>query len=278
MQFTASMWIRDGVLVNRMHINSTAFAVAYKLFAPSPTKETPRLMLEQLINFGFEKSGISCREKMELFNKEHGGPLERIDEAVEAYNYIATAAAATCHYFPGAPKLLKALSERGVRNFITSAVEQPVLDVWLASNQGKVVEPYLEQALGSKESFRKGRDHFAYVSEMVQGQPIIYVADAPAEIRAANEYATEFNIIPVGFGYVIEASNVLQAASAIELVAKDIAAENNLEFLVPLNVIAHALNLPSAGAVVEELRDAGAKHVVRGSESEIIHNLWKLCF
>lgn len=274
MQFAASMWIRDGVLVNRMHINPTAFAVCYQLFAPS--EETPQL--EQLINFGFEKSGISCREKMELFNEERGGTLERIDEAVEAYNQIATAAAATCDYFDGAPNLLRDLHQSGVKNFITSAVEQPVLDRWLTTSQGRLTGKFLERVLGSRDGFRKGRDHFEHVSQIAGGEPIIYVADAPSEIREASKYADEFNIVPVGFGYVIESSNIFQAAYTIELVATDFAEDNGLEFGTPLSIFAELLKLPEAESIAQELKAAGAKHVVTGSETEIIQNLRDLVF
>lgn len=266
------MWIRDGVLVNRMHINPTAFAVCYQLFAPSGEKP----QLEQLINFGFEKSGISCREKIELFNEERGGTLARIDEAVDAYNHIATAAAATCDYFDGAPNLLRDLHQKGVKNFITSAVEQPVLDRWLTTSQGRLTAKFLERVLGSREGFRKGRDHFQFVSESAGGEPVIYVADAPAEMRDASKNADEFNIIPIGFGYVIEPRNILQAAYVIELAAEEFAADNDLEFTTPLSVYAEVLELPTEETIVSELKAAGAKHVVTGSETEIIQNLREL--
>jgi hypothetical protein len=60
----AVMWIRDGVLINRMPINAVAFAYAYFLSAPAAEQES--LNVTSLVNFAFAQSGISCLEKMTL--------------------------------------------------------------------------------------------------------------------------------------------------------------------------------------------------------------------
>lgn len=63
----AIFWIRDGVLVDRMHVNPVAFAAAVLLHAG----ETRRAVsLSELINFGFSASGISCADKIKLFNQK----------------------------------------------------------------------------------------------------------------------------------------------------------------------------------------------------------------
>ncbi len=65
---TAILWIRDGVLVDRMHINPVAFAFAVWVF--SNPKKRLNTTLEGLINFGFEKSGFACADKMQMYNSE----------------------------------------------------------------------------------------------------------------------------------------------------------------------------------------------------------------
>ncbi len=129
------MWIRDGVLVNRMHLNPVAFAFAFWLFTP-PEKRS-RITIERLINFGFTKSGFSCADKMFLFNQEHDNALSNVDAAAAFYNELATVAAESCSYFDGAVDLLAELQKVGAYSYITSAVEQEVLDKWAQSPQEK---------------------------------------------------------------------------------------------------------------------------------------------
>ena len=77
----AVMWIRDGVLINRMPINAVAFAYAYFLSAPPAEQES--LRLADLVNFAFAQSGISCLEKMTLRRSRLDATLHLIKTSVE---------------------------------------------------------------------------------------------------------------------------------------------------------------------------------------------------
>jgi hypothetical protein len=260
------MWIRDGVLVNRMHVNPVAFAVSYLVFTP---RKQHRLSLEALINFGFEKSGLSCAEKMRLFNSECAGTLEDIEAAASFYNVLATESAKSCTYFEGAVQVLQELDHSSVRNYITSAVEQEVLDSWACSAQGQAVKPYLAEILGKRSGFLKGADHFEYVASNNNNGIIYYVADAKSEIEVAKNCSEKYNIIPIGFGYAIQREQVV---SALELVQ---AALSTLADSVPYPIAEFFLNpeslvLPSALEIKQSLLSAGARFVITGGADEVM--------
>ena len=139
---TAAVWIRDGVLINRMHINAAAFAFATWKYSRSELRE--KTSLEELINFAFEKSGISCADKMRWYERERENIGIDVDVAVSYYNTIASEAANRAGYFPGALDLLRDLQNVGVHNFITSAVDQDVLDNWLKTEQGQQIDPLMD--------------------------------------------------------------------------------------------------------------------------------------
>lgn len=273
---TAGMWIRDGVLVNRMHLNPVAFAVAYWLFTPESARRD--LELESLIEFGFAKSGISCAEKMHAFNAERMHALERVDAAAEFYDVLATEAARGCSYFKGALDLLARLHGDGMRHYITSAVDQPVLDAWLASTPGRQIAPVISEVLGKRPNFTKGRDHFKFVADTVSPPERIYcVADAVQEIATVSALAAEFNLVPVGFGYVVDGGAVMQALHLVQR-ALPVALERNVEAAgslmdVPLNIDKEKLHLPDREQVESSLRSAGAVFVATGGADDIMHSL-----
>jgi hypothetical protein len=237
MRAVATMWIRDGVLVNRMHVNPVAFAFSYWFFVPPEKKRS--ISLESLINFGFAKSGVSCAEKMMLFNTECGALVEDIEAAASFYNVLATEAAKSCTYFEGAIQLLQDLRAAGAQNFITSAVEQSVLDDWAGSSQGSLIAPYLTEVLGKRLNFLKGANHFEYVASRVGGEPIYYVADAEFEISTAREYSSRYNLVPIGFGYAIQKQQVMDAVElvqkALSVCARNKAPEQTIDFDVDVN-------------------------------------------
>ena len=152
MSHIAVMWIRDGVLVDRMHINPVAFAFAVWAFT-DPERRT-NTTLEGLINFGFEKSGLSCADKMRLYNSERENVLMDVDAAAGYYNLLAAEAAASADYFNGAVELLRDLHEAEVQNFITSAVEQQVLDAWKSTEQGRMISAVPERDSGQSSQLR----------------------------------------------------------------------------------------------------------------------------
>lgn len=271
-QSTAIMWIRDGVLVNRMHVNPVAFAFAYWMFT-APENRT-RFSIETLINFGFTKSGFSCADKMFLFNQEHEGALENMEAAADYYNVIATKAANSCTYFDGIPELLADLKAAGAKSFITSAVEQKVLNDWAADTQGRAVSNTIEEILGKRENFLKGPDHFEYVERNIGAERIYYVADALSEIIIARANQDKYNLVPIGFSYFIRPEQVMDAVALVsDAVAADVAAQVPYAEIIPVNPA--LLQLPDEWQLAEQLRTAGAQHVVSGEAQEIVGNLRK---
>lgn len=253
----AVMWIRDGVLVNRMHVNPVAFAVAYWVFAAPAKKD--RITLESLINFGFARSGISCAQKMQLFNNQCCDALEHVEEAASFYHVLATEAAKSCSYFDGAVQLLKELHAHGARNFITSAVEQSVLDAWANSEQGALIAPYVE-ILGTRAGFQKGADHFAYVAnsiaDSINRSPIYYVADAVSEITTACRYSDEYNIVPIGFGYVIDLQQIMDAVKLVKAALNTCSEESVSQAIIESRIDRELLLWQDKTQTVESLRMA----------------------
>lgn len=248
---TAVFWIRDGVLLERMHINPVAFAAASLAFG--------RGSLTELVNFGFATSGLSAAEKMQLFNDRHGQAIDDISAASAFYNDIASLAGAHCRYFPG----LLALMERcPYLQFITSAVEQEVLDTWLDGPQGQLVAPYLTEVLGKRAQISKGRAHFAYVQERYAVERFIYIADAISEISSGRQLAEEFNIQTIGFANVIERRAVKEAWELLKSIAV------LPERLCRLNLCEADLQLPNQDGLTAALQTAGADHVVTPALTE----------
>lgn len=273
MNSAAAMWIRDGVLVDRMHINPVAFAFSYWLFLSAEQRNT--ISLEALINFGFEKSGLSCRQKMDLFNEECGGTLADCSQASAYYNLVATEAARSCSFFPGACELLGQLQSNGVHNFITSAVEQQVLDQWLNSAEAADLKPSLDEVLGKRPGCTKGRGHFAYVAR--KHAPIYLIADAKAEIEMGAELAAEFNIITVGFAHVISAERVMEATQLVFSAYKKL---ERPEVVAPIQELteidATLLASPHQDEVSNSLTVAGAERIVTGSGAALFSQLGEL--
>ncbi len=276
----AVMWIRDGVLINRMPINAVAFAYAYFLSAPAEEQES--LNVNSLVNFAFAQSGISCLEKMTLWRTGHSSVDLDLEPAVKLYNALATEAACSASYFDGAIETLTWLKTCSVSSFITSAVEQEVLDAWAYSPQGRQIcsqSGPISEILGRRPNFCKGRDHFQYVSEWLTKtayrpdseliKTIYYVADAVSEIKQGREFSAEFSIVPIGFAHHIDSAQVLAAASLVKaslekLLASGVVSLDSFSSLAErLGLDECQLELPSAAALEASLRQAGAAHVVR---------------
>ncbi len=273
MSKTAVLWIRDGVLVDRMHINPVAFAFAVWVFSsPELRKNTT---LESLINFGFEKSGVSCADKMRLYNTEREDILSDVETAAGYYNVLASEAANAANYFPGAADLLRDLQSAGVENFITSAVEQDVLDAWSHSQQGQMIAPYLKEILGKRHNFSKGRDHFNYVCRGLGNQKIYYVADATAEILTGKKYSQDYNIAAIGFGNVITVDRVLEAVKLVSRALSECKIDTiPFPITVPeIPIDSAKLGLAGEDEIKNTLSDAGAESVVTGSRDKIMQNL-----
>jgi len=278
----AATWIRDGVLVDRMHINPVAFAVAYWRYLPPG--ERSGLGIEQLINFGFAVSGLSCTEKIQLFSRECGYEPDSLPMDILAatafYNELSTRMARNCSYFQGAVPLLKSLHEKGIRNFITSAVEQPVLDIWAEVGAGQEIKPYLTEILGKRPDFFKGRDHFLHIDQLTGGGGNLFIADAPAEIAMASQLGREMNIVPIGFAHAIAKERVLEAL----VLAKELCDEHHDDWLVmpPYDLVGltdvseNLIYLPDPGQLVDALMEAGAALVVAGETNSIMSGVGPL--
>jgi len=264
------MWIRDGVLVNRMHLNPVAFAFAYWFFTPPERRS--RLSIERLINFGFTKSGFSCADKMFLFNQESDDALTNVDAAAGFYNDLATVAAESCSYFDGAVELLDDLHKSGVYSYITSAVEQEVLDKWAQSAQGKLISPKLMEILGRRPNFFKGTDHFEYVSDTVKPDVIYYVADAVSELLTVLANKERFKIVSIGFSYCIDKPQVMEAVSLVKKTVAGFPAES-IPFFEEVSVDESKLKVPEEYQLADSMRGAGADHVAGGDAGEIFSGL-----
>jgi hypothetical protein len=268
MQKTAVFWIRDGVLIDRMHVNSVAFAVAAIRYADV----TDNISLASLINFAFEKSGISCTDKMVAFNKERFSLVKNIDGATEFYNMLTTNATTYCTYFNGICEFIKSLNQSGILNFITSAVDQPILDEWADSAQGLQLAPQLTELLGRRPNFNKGKDHFSYVHKHYGVKKIFYVADATAEIQCGAQYSQEFNIVPIGFAHSINSKKISQAYNLIiAILHKELAPNHERQVLLTLEET--NLSLPDEQTLKLMLYNAHAADVIGGSSDKIINNL-----
>lgn len=269
MQRTAMLWIRDGVLINRMPVNAVAFAVAALVHADP--KQSEKTNLTALVNFAFETSGISCADKMRKFNAENFSLVSDVTAAADYYNLLASKTASECRYFDGACELIRDLRELGVLNFITSAVEQAVLDTWTETPQGKLLVPDLTEVLGKRSNnFNKGKDHFAFVRAQYGVERMFYVADAVAEISTGAQFSSEFNISPIGFAHVITKEKVRQAHALVMDAYLGCACAKASSSRDGLALDEAGLFLPKQEALVKSLKHANAAHVVSGDAKQIM--------
>jgi len=175
-------------------------------------------------------------------------------------------------------KLLSDITKSGGANFITSAVEQQILDQWAETPQGSEVAPFLTEILGARPGCVKGPEHFAYIAKKIGHHKIYYVADARFEIETGRGYAEEFDIVPIGFAHRITGAHVLEACS---LLHESLSQQSQVgppdkvsALLKALPVIdAAKLALPDDASLLRELSDSGAEVVVTGSAREITKHL-----
>ncbi|MBY0549763.1 MAG: hypothetical protein K2W95_20990 [Candidatus Obscuribacterales bacterium] len=278
----AVLWIRDGVLVHRMHLNAVAFAAT--VWYAGRMLQRDEIQFEDLINFAFEKSGISCADKLKLWNEERSGKVSDVEDATALYNLLAIRAGEQCNFFPGASQLLADICKAGHSNFITSAVEQEVLDAWIASRQGMEVRGYLTEILGRRPNFNKGRDHFDFVCRKLGHQRLFMIADAAAEIRASHENATDFNIATIGFANEITEADVLDAFELVQSTLSTLNSEPEDRFpkrtqekdwlaQLPTELCAQRILLPERRELEDSLHRAGADKVVGGTRNSIMSTL-----
>lgn len=265
----AVAWIRDGVLVNRMHINSVVFAFASLRHIARENKNNSDLLAE-LINFGFAKSGYSAAEKMRLYNLRAKNIINDIEKASEDYNRIAAKAAEHAEHFPGAIELLKSLHRVGVFNFITSAVDQAVLDKWAHHDAGgKKIAPYLTEVLGARPGFTKGRDHFEHIIKKYGVERIYYVADAISEIKTGAELAGDYGIIPIGFAHVITVDDVMAGIKLVSRTTEDLFGTD----FKKIKINPQKIKLSAENEIVKSLKKAGAHKIIIRDKREITCNL-----
>lgn len=264
----AIVWIRDGVLIDRMPENAVAFALASLQHIPLNLRKD--IGMEDLINWGFEKSGVSAAEKMRLFNVEKQDVISDIANAATYYTALVIGVENLLKYFDGSVELLRDLHQIGAKHYITSAVDQEVLDQWRETEQGKVVSDYLCEILGSRSGFQKGRDHFVYIQSKGATR-IYYIADAVSEIRSGSE-CQDCGVLLVGFANVITGERVVEAFERFRKAEPRIDATP----LYPVEISAidpDRLLLPDVSKLQSDLTQAGARVVVSGSKKDIMRNL-----
>ena len=264
----AIVWIRDGVLIDRMPENAVAFALASLQHIPPNLRGD--ICIEDLINWGFEKSGASAAEKMRLFNIKRWGIIKNIADAAAHYNTLVTGVEGSLKYFYGAVELLEDLSQIGAKHYITSAVDQEVLDRWRETKQGKVVSGYLCEILGSRFGFQKGRDHFAYIQS--QGATrIYYIADAVSEILSGCK-CQDCGVVLVGFANIITGERVVEAFERLRKTEPGIDAAPLYPVETP-SINPDRLLLPDVSKLQSDLTQAGAREVISGNKQGIMRNL-----
>lgn len=277
MQKTAVMWIRDGVLIERMHINAVSFAYAAVL--SSNPAATNKQNLWSLIGYAFEKSGLSCAEKIALYNGPGEDTVSDPESTVRLYNVIATESAKEARYFDGAIQLLQDLKNGGSANFITSALEQELLDRWSTTLQGQQIANYLSAMLGKQGDFTKGQGHFQYVSKLGY-EKIYYVADAVFEISTGAKLSHEFNIVPIGFGNEIASDTIFEAVQIVsaallrckdELGLSDHGESVMQELTTDLESLKSKLVDPETDP--DLLAKAGAQVVIKGEKTSLMRRL-----
>jgi hypothetical protein len=272
-----TVWIRDGVLVNRMHINPVAFAYTTWMFSSIETRQ--EFSIEKLINYGFEKSGYSCLDKLSLFNADHAKAVEDVLLASGFYDEMVSGAAARCEFFPGAQELLADLHAANGGAYITSAIGQDTLHLW-ARGQGAHIMRYINEILGRRDNFLKGRDHFEHIARSSPKKCIYYVADAPSEIETGATLSAEFNIIPIGFGYHITTEQVMAAGESVKTAIADVIGRHKTVRHTPFDSLPQIelelLSLPDSSEIVAALWHAGASHVAFGEFNDIFANLRKI--
>ncbi len=241
--------------------NATAFAIATYQYLSEKGKD---ITLEDLINWCFKNSGISAIKKMELFNSVNKEVISDVKSANSYYTTLAEAVGPFVDYFEGAPELIRDLTEKGVKNYITSAVRQEIMDVWGKSEQGSQVASNLE-ILGDGDRGQKGEEHFRYIRE--QGFVQIYsVADAVSEISDAEK----FSDIPIGFSHVITQKRVNQAFTKVKSVGEKL---DSFSLEIPNMINSNKVILPDEHELVEKLQNAGTKLIITGEGNSIIKNL-----
>ena len=222
---------------------------------------------------------MSCAEKIDLYNRECQKTACDPDSTVSFYNEIATEAAKEAKYFDGATELLKDLKSGGNANFITSALEQELLDRWLKTPQGEQIANSLSAVLGKRGDFTKGRSHFQHVAQLGYGK-IYYVADAVFEISTSAKLANEFEIVPIGFGNEIASQTVYDAVQIVS--AAVLRRKHELNLSEHGETIIHELttNLEAVKAKLVEpktdpklLAEAGAQVVIKGEKSTLMRHL-----
>ena len=96
---------------------------------------------------------------------------------------------------------------------------------------------------------------------------IIFVADAVSEISTGASFASEFNIIPIGFANVITVDDI-QAAHRLVISAH--ATISNSDSNNDFALESSNLLLPDEEALVQSLKEAKAAYVVTGEASKIM--------
>jgi hypothetical protein len=271
----AILWIRDGVLIERMHMNAVAFAFSYWLYADPIARE--EINFTALVQFAFDRSGYSCADKIRLFNEERQPAVKDIEGASSYYNELAPRAGRYCRYFPGMVGLLEEVKAAGCLHFITSAVEQEVLDAWLKGTQAQEISHLLQESLGKRATISTGEKHFEYVHSNFGNPEMIMIADAPMEIKLCQGLADRFKIKTIAFANVITVDKVKEGMDLVTRTADELEGTDYPKMKPIPKFDKSILRLPDQRALEYNLQDAGADEVVSGDAESIVSEL-RSCF
>ncbi|MGO8685334.1 MAG: hypothetical protein ACLQUT_12260 [Thermoleophilia bacterium] len=279
----ATMWIRDGVLVERMHVNAVAFAFAVLAFSRRDATEGAPVhsdiasadpSLEQLITFAFAHSGASCAAKLQTLNLELENAVEDVAVAARYYDELATAAAQGCRPFAHAASLLATLEAAGIPTFITSAVDQQIMDAWARSSDGQPLCAHVTEVLAQRPGFSKGGDHFNHVRSRYGIERIVLIADAVAEIEMGRRWGQEYGVVPIGFANVIDAAKINEGVRLVSKAQELIGRRAAVAAISPPRGVDHEkLVLPDAETLSVLLKNAGAAYVVSGPAQSLMQTL-----
>lgn len=266
----AVVWIRDGVIVNRMHLNAVAFAICAAAHSKKTESLSLRLRLADLISFAFEKSGNSCLDKLVLYNRERGHFVEDETLAVASYNSLTSRM--PTDFFQGMETLLTELHANGIENFISSAVEQSELDSWAESEQGKRIAPYITELLGRRKNFSKGRDHFQHIYEVHGCKEVCFVADADMEIQSGRALKGEFNLTNIGFCNIISQESIDQAFVCLKALVAE-SPSDRFAVIEEVDLLPPIAGLRDAEQLKQALKAAGADYLVTAKSHELSNTL-----
>ena len=174
----AALFDFDGTLIDTMDENAT--------IAGEVLQRTYGMAREQGSRLYLETSGIPFFQQIELIVP--GGA--RNSAAVEEFEQRKLEGFFSATYLPDVPPALATLRERGIKVILSSNNYQDLVDRFVADR----AEVVFDLALGCRDNFFKGRDHFNEVSRRYGIDPkgMLFVGDSFKDAERAMESGVRF--------------------------------------------------------------------------------------